>query len=46
MTIDEFYEEHEGIEYSVDADETVEVPEGQLSLDENEEDETKLQRVK
>jgi hypothetical protein len=50
MTIDEFnQEQHEGIEYSVDENGNVSVPEGQLSLDEVEkEDETepKLQRVK
>jgi hypothetical protein len=48
MTIDEFYEDdHEGIEYSVDGNGNVSVPEGQISLDEVEnEDEPKLQRVK
>lgn len=45
MTIDEFYEDdHEGIEYSVDDDGTVSVPEGQLSI--NGESETKLKIVK
>ncbi|MGN8233091.1 hypothetical protein ACTHAL_001316 [Priestia flexa] len=45
MTIDEFYEDdHEGIEYSVDDDGTVSVPEGQLSI--NDESETKLKVVK
>lgn len=35
MTIDEFYEDgHEGIEYSVESDGSVSVPEGQLSIDE------------
>lgn len=41
MTIDEFYEqedEHEGIEYNVDAKGNVSVPDGQLSIDEVEED--------
>lgn len=34
MTIDEFYEvEREGIEYSVNGDGTVSVPEGQVSMD-------------
>ncbi|WP_433959331.1 hypothetical protein [Cytobacillus horneckiae] len=47
MSIDEFYEEdHEGIEYSVDGDGNVSVPDGQLSIDEEDEDEPKLQRVK
>jgi hypothetical protein len=50
MSIEEFYDDdHEGIEYSVDGNGNVSVPEGQLSLDEVEkEDETepKLQRVK
>lgn len=45
MTIDEFYEDnHEGIEYGVDANGTVSVPEGQLSI--NDELETKLKVVK
>lgn len=45
MTIDEFYENnHEGIEYSVDDNGTVSVPEGQLSIDD--ESETKLKVVK
>jgi hypothetical protein len=42
-------EDHEGIEYSVDENGNVSVPEGQLSLNEVEkedETETKLQRVK
>ena len=51
MSIDEFYDGHEGIEYQVDKDGTVSV-DGQLSLDEfekeeeTEQEETKLQRVK
>ena len=51
MSIDEFYDGHEGIEYKVDKDGTVSV-DGQLSLDEfekeveSEQEETKLQRVK
>ncbi|XIG89023.1 hypothetical protein C1N90_20935 [Priestia aryabhattai] len=46
MTIDEFYEDnHEGIEYKVDGDGSVSVPEGQLSIDE-EESEHKLKVVK
>ncbi|MDX5475902.1 MAG: hypothetical protein LPK00_10255 [Bacillaceae bacterium] len=50
MSIDEFYDGHEGIEYKVDKDGTVSV-DGQLSLDEfekeeSEHEETKLQRVK
>lgn len=51
MSIDEFYDGHEGIEYKVDKDGTVSV-DGQLSLDEfekeeeTEQEETKLQRVK
>jgi hypothetical protein len=45
MTIDEFYEDdHEGIEYSVDGDGNVSVPDGQLSIDE--EEQPKIQRVK
>ncbi|MCM3241308.1 hypothetical protein M3598_01000 [Cytobacillus oceanisediminis] len=45
MTIDEFYEDdHEGIEYSVDGNGNVSVPEGQLSIDE--EEQPKIQRVK
>ncbi|MFM1655566.1 hypothetical protein ACI7RC_26235 [Brevibacillus sp. B_LB10_24] len=36
MSIDEFYgeDEHEGLEYSINPDGTVDVPDGQLSLDE------------
>jgi hypothetical protein len=46
MTIDEFYEDgHEGIEYSVESDGSVSVPEGQLSIDEEESDH-KLKVVK
>ncbi|WWB86892.1 hypothetical protein V5F90_03230 [Priestia aryabhattai] len=46
MTIDEFYEDnHEDIEYSVDGDGSVSVPEGQLSIDE-EESNHKLKVVK
>ncbi|MFJ7585622.1 hypothetical protein [Bacillus cereus] len=45
MTIDEFYEDdHEGIEYSVDGNGNVSVPDGQLSIDE--EELPKIQRVK
>lgn len=33
MSIDEFYEEHEGIEYSVDDKGSVNVPDNQLSMD-------------
>lgn len=45
MTIDEFYEDdHEGIEYSVDSNGNVSVPDGQLSTDE--EEQPKIQRVK
>lgn len=49
MTIDEFNQEpHEGIEYSVDGNGNVSVPEDQLSLEDEveNEDEPKLQRVK
>lgn len=47
MTIDEFYEDQrEGIEYKVDGNGNVDVPTGQLSMDEEESDEPKLQRVK
>ena len=46
MTIDEFYEDdHEGIEYNVESDGSVSVPEGQLSIDEEESDH-KLKVVK
>ncbi|MFL7940793.1 hypothetical protein ACKA0G_10020 [Priestia megaterium] len=46
MTIDEFYEgDHEGIEYNVESDGSVSVPEGQLSID-KEESENKLKVVK
>ncbi|MGZ0131871.1 hypothetical protein ACXKZH_07105 [Priestia megaterium] len=46
MTIDEFYEDdHESIEYNVDSDGSVSVPEGQLSID-KEESENKLKVVK
>jgi transcription initiation factor IIF auxiliary subunit len=46
MTIDEFYEDdHEGIEYNVDSDGSVSVPEGQISIDE-EESNHKLKVVK
>jgi hypothetical protein len=46
MTIDEFYKEddHEGIKYSVDGNGNVSVPEGQMTIDD--EEEPKLQRVK
>ncbi|MGD6872996.1 hypothetical protein ACQCU1_12535 [Sutcliffiella horikoshii] len=41
MSIDEFNEAHEGIEYQVDKDGSVKVEDGQLTLDEyKEEDET------
>lgn len=45
MTIEEFYEEREGLEYKVDAAGNVEVSKDQMSIDEVE-SETKLQRVK
>ncbi|MGM0973386.1 MAG: hypothetical protein ACQEW2_10965 [Bacillota bacterium] len=46
MTIDEFYEDdHEGIEYSVDGNGNVSVTDGQLSIQE-EEEQPKIQRVK
>jgi len=46
MTIDEFYEDdHEGIEYNVESDGSVSVPEGQLSIGEEEADH-KLKVVK
>jgi hypothetical protein len=46
MTIDEFYKEddHDGIQYSVDGNGNVSVPEGQMTIDE--EEEPKLQRIK
>ena len=40
MTIDEFYEDHEGVEYSVDQNGSVSVPEGQIDMDEPMEEET------
>lgn len=47
MSIDEFYkEQHEGVEYNVDGNGNVSVPEGQLSIDDEETDEPKLQRIK
>ena len=47
MTIDEFYEDdHEGISYHVDGEGNVNVPEGQLSIDDSEEIEPKLTVVK
>ncbi|WP_456273608.1 hypothetical protein [Bacillus sp. AK031] len=39
MSIEEFYEEHEGIEYSVDGEGNVEVPKNQLSIDDVSEEE-------
>jgi hypothetical protein len=33
MSIEEFYDEHEGIEYSVDGEGNIEVPKDQLSID-------------
>jgi len=37
MTIDEFYDsKHEGVEYNVDKDGTVSVPEGQLEMEDDE----------
>ncbi|MGD6967131.1 hypothetical protein ACQCVP_11930 [Rossellomorea vietnamensis] len=47
LSIDEFYEEHEGIEYSVDGEGNVEVPKEQLSMDDvTEEDEKKDEEEK
>jgi hypothetical protein len=46
MSIEEFYDQHEGVEYSVDDKGNVEVPENQLSIEEVESSESKLQRVK
>ena len=40
MTIDEFYEDHEGVGYSVDQNGSVSVPEGQISIDDSPEEET------
>ncbi|NMH72804.1 hypothetical protein HF078_06950 [Bacillus sp. RO2] len=37
MSIDEFHEDHEGIEYKVDKDGSVKVEDGQLTLDEYQE---------
>jgi hypothetical protein len=34
MSIDEFYEQHEGTEYTVDGNGNVEVPDNQMSIDE------------
>lgn len=47
MSIEEFYEDdHEGIEYTVDGNGNVSVPDGQMSIEDEEETEPKLQRVK
>ena len=39
MSIEEFEEQHEGIEYQVDGDGSVKVPDGQMNMDEIEEGE-------
>ncbi|VXC07250.1 conserved hypothetical protein [Bacillus sp. 349Y] len=46
MSIDEFYEDHDGIEYSVDESGSVDVPKDQMNIDDVESSENKLQRVK
>jgi hypothetical protein len=45
MSIDEFYEERQGIEYTVNGDSTVEVNKDQMNIEEVE-PEAKIQRVK
>lgn len=45
MSIEEFYEEREGLEYKVDESGNVEVNENQMKIDDVE-SEAKLQRVK